>query len=82
MPLFGTLVQLTVTVLLPILLGQLVRTYTSFRGHFLPLNAIGQGALLFVIYTTFCDTFMVPETGLSAPDVLLTVLLGKAERKY
>lgn len=67
--------------LFPIFLGQFVRTYTNFRGHFLPLSAIGQGALLFVIYTTFCDTFMVQETGLSAPDVLLTVFLGKKKTK-
>lgn len=77
MPLFGTLIQLTITVLFPIFLGQIVRSYTNFRGHYLPLNAISQGALLFVIYTTFCDTFMVPETGLSAADVLLSVFLGK-----
>lgn len=75
-PLKGTVIQLTVTVLFPIVIGQLIRKYTSFRGHNLPLNTIGQCALLFVIYTTFCDTFMVPETGLSASDVLVTVFLG------
>lgn len=58
-----------------------MRTYTNFRGHHLPLNAIGQGALLFVIYTTFCDTFMVPETGLSAPDVLVTIFIGRNRTK-
>lgn len=68
--------QLTVTILLPLLLGQLTRKHTSFRGHGLPLNTISQCALLFVIYTTFCDTFVTPETGLNASDILVSVFLG------
>nr|CAI5834622.1 unnamed protein product [Callosobruchus analis] len=72
-PLFGTVIQLTITVLVPLSIGQAVKNWTSFRGQRLPLNTIGQSALLFVIYTTFCDTFLVPETGLSALDVIFTV---------
>ncbi|RZC38860.1 PPDK N, DUF4137, and/or SBF domain containing protein [Asbolus verrucosus] len=72
-PLLATVVQLTTTVLIPLFLGQIIRNFTGFRGHTIPLNSIGQCALLFVIYTTFCDTFETPETGLSALDVLLTV---------
>ncbi|KAK9874248.1 hypothetical protein WA026_002603 [Henosepilachna vigintioctopunctata] len=56
------------------LLGQLIKKFTNFKEHSFPLGTIGQTALLFVIYTTFCDTFLVPETGLTALDVLLTVL--------
>lgn len=58
---------------MPLVLGQIIRNFTKFRGHSLPLNTVGQIALLFVIYTTFCDTFETPETSLSALDVLLTV---------
>ncbi|CAG9767708.1 unnamed protein product [Ceutorhynchus assimilis] len=72
-PLFSTVMQLTSTVLLPLALGQAIKTLTSFRGHQIPLNTISQCALLFVIYTTFCDTFLVPETGLSALDVIFTI---------
>ncbi|KAJ8916607.1 hypothetical protein NQ315_000252 [Exocentrus adspersus] len=72
-PLFGTIIQLTTTVLMPLLIGQGIKAFTSFRGHRLPLNSVSQCALLFVIYTTFCDTFLVPETGLSALDVIFTV---------
>ncbi|KAJ8967029.1 hypothetical protein NQ314_003146 [Rhamnusium bicolor] len=72
-PLLGTVIQLTITVLMPLLFGQGIKRFTNFRGHRLPLNTISQCALLFVIYTTFCDTFLVPETGLSALDVLFTV---------
>lgn len=74
-PLFGTIFQLTVTVLLPLLLGQLIKKYTDFREQNLPLNTISQLALLFVIYTTFCDTFMTPDIGMDAADVLITVAL-------
>lgn len=48
----------------------------------MPLNTISQSALLFVIYTTFCDTFLVPETGLSAVDVLFTVFSGIQLRNF
>ncbi|CAH1987476.1 unnamed protein product [Acanthoscelides obtectus] len=72
-PLLGTVIQLIITVLVPLSLGQAVKSRTNLRGQRLPLNTIGQSALLFVIYTTFCDTFLVPETGLSAMDVIFTV---------
>lgn len=61
---------------MPLLIGQIIKNFTSFRPQQLPLNSISQCALLFVIYTTFCDTFLVPETGLSALDVLFTVFTG------
>ncbi|CAH1099525.1 unnamed protein product [Psylliodes chrysocephalus] len=72
-PLLDTVFQLTTTVVLPLLIGQSLKSYSSIRFHLMPLNTISQSALLFVIYTTFCDTFLVPETGLSAVDVLFTV---------
>lgn len=65
------------TVLMPLVIGQIIKNFTNFRVHHLPLNSISQFALLFVIYTTFCDTFLVPETGLSALDVLFTVFAGR-----
>ncbi|KAF2900778.1 hypothetical protein ILUMI_05408 [Ignelater luminosus] len=74
-PLLGTVVQLSVTVLFPLLLGQSLRKFTEFRGHNLPLNGVSQCALLFVIYTTFCDTFHNPDTGLYATDILVTMIL-------
>lgn len=73
-PILGTVIQLTTTVLIPLLLGQIIRNFTNFKEHKFPLNTIGQAALLFVIYTTFCDTFLVSERGLSAIDILITVL--------
>ncbi|CAH1118650.1 unnamed protein product [Phaedon cochleariae] len=72
-PLLDTVIQLLTTVVIPLVLGQGIIKFTSFRGHTLPLNAVSQCALLFVIYTTFCDTFLVPESGMSALDVIFTV---------
>lgn len=72
----STVIQLTTTVLVPLFLGQVVRNLTRFKGHTVPLNSLSQCALLFVIYTTFCDTFETPEPHLSAPDVLAAVFSG------
>lgn len=80
-PLLGTVFQLTGTVLFPLLLGQSLRKLTELRGHKLPLNTVSQCALLFVIYTTFCDTFHNPDTGLYATDILVTMILGTKEKR-
>ncbi|KAJ8980370.1 hypothetical protein NQ317_009364 [Molorchus minor] len=72
-PILGTVIQLTITVLMPLLIGQALKQFSNFKRHAMLLNTVSQCALLFVIYTTFCDTFLVPETGLSALDVLFTI---------
>ncbi|XP_066144878.1 sodium/bile acid cotransporter 7-B-like [Euwallacea fornicatus] len=72
-PLFSTVMQLTITVLLPLIIGQSLKRHLNIQTHKISLNSISQCALLFVIYTTFCDTFLVPETGLSALDVIFTI---------
>ncbi|XP_044739282.1 sodium/bile acid cotransporter 7-B-like [Chrysoperla carnea] len=74
-PLVNTIIQLIITVLGPLVIGQLIRKFSKFRGHGIPLNNIGQILLLFIIYTTFCDTFMTHEMGLSAIDILVTIVL-------
>ena len=75
-PISNTIFQLVVSVLIPLLFGQVIKNFIPMRGHKLRLGAVGQVALLFIIYTTFCDTFLAPEVGLSALDVLITVFLG------
>ncbi|CAH0548976.1 unnamed protein product [Brassicogethes aeneus] len=71
-PIWATVVQLSTTVLLPLSIGQ-IALQMGFKGRKWPLNTVSQCALLFVIYTTFCDTFTTPEAGLSALDVIITV---------
>lgn len=75
-PLLDTITQLVMTVVFPLFIGQGIRNNTEFRGHSLHLGTVGQCALLFVIYTTFCDTFLEAESDLSTADVLITVFLG------
>ncbi|KAJ1454074.1 putative sodium bile acid cotransporter [Pelagophyceae sp. CCMP2097] len=55
--------QLTVTVLLPLVLGQLARPKVSawLERTKPPLSEIGQMTLLVIIYTTFCDSFLKPS---------------------
>ncbi|KAJ8297621.1 hypothetical protein KUTeg_024152, partial [Tegillarca granosa] len=51
--------QLSATVVLPLILGQIIRKYTKVwleRKH-IPFGSIGSAILLLIIYTTFCDTF-------------------------
>ncbi|CAG9862787.1 unnamed protein product [Phyllotreta striolata] len=72
-PFLDTVLQLMVTVLLPLLIGQVLKMWLNVQFRHVALNTLSQCALLFVIYTTFCDTFLVTETGLSAVDVLYTI---------
>lgn len=74
----NSLFTLGQTVLLPLFLGQFVRHYGLLREiHKFPVSAIGQSALLFIIFTTFCDVFKMHDATMNASDVLITVILGK-----
>ncbi|XP_063930497.1 sodium/bile acid cotransporter 7-B-like [Zophobas morio] len=72
-PLFGTIIQLITTVLIPLTLGQVLRKITGLKRLHPALNTLSQCALLFVLYTTFCDTFKTPEPHIEALDVLAAV---------
>ncbi|XP_077983638.1 sodium/bile acid cotransporter 7-like isoform X2 [Glandiceps talaboti] len=51
--------QLSVTVVVPLIVGQVVRRYIKdwLERTKPPFGQIGSGVLLLIIYTTFCDTF-------------------------
>jgi len=63
--------DLALTVLVPIVLGQVahVQLYERLHIQTLPLSKVGSGLLLFIIYTTFCETFM-RDIDISARDVV------------
>lgn len=64
------------TVLLPLFIGQVIRYFGVMRGiHKLPLSTLGQSALLFIIFTTFCDVFKMHDAAMNASDILITVML-------
>ncbi|XP_071846608.1 sodium/bile acid cotransporter 7-like [Apostichopus japonicus] len=51
--------QLSVTVIVPLILGQFVRQYVKdwLEQRKPPFGEVGKGVLLLIIYSTFCDTF-------------------------
>lgn len=69
--------QLSVTVVVPLVLGQLCRG--CFREHLerrkLPFGAVSSAVLLMIIYTTFCDTFSQADAQLEPTSLLLLVLI-------
>ncbi|XP_068443642.1 sodium/bile acid cotransporter 7 isoform X3 [Clinocottus analis] len=69
--------QLSVTVVLPLVLGQLCRG--AFRDQLerrkLPFGAVSSAVLLMIIYTTFCDTFSHADGQLEPSSLLLLVLI-------
>ncbi|KAK7909982.1 hypothetical protein WMY93_014666 [Mugilogobius chulae] len=69
--------QLFMTVVVPLILGQVCR---RFLREFLdrkkpPFGAISSCVLLMIIYTTFCDTFSNPSIELEPTSLLLIVLI-------
>ncbi|XP_020567155.1 sodium/bile acid cotransporter 7 isoform X2 [Oryzias latipes] len=69
--------QLFMTVVVPLILGQVCR---GFLRDFLerrkpPFGAISSAVLLMIIYTTFCDTFSNPNIELDAVSLLLVVFI-------
>ena len=55
---------LAVSVVLPLILGQIVRKFVKewLEAKKPPFGQIGSFMLLMIIYTTFCDTFLVRQT--------------------
>uniref|UniRef100_A0A674N2L3 Sodium/bile acid cotransporter n=1 Tax=Takifugu rubripes TaxID=31033 RepID=A0A674N2L3_TAKRU len=69
--------QLFMTVVVPLILGQVCR---SFAREFLerrkpPFGTVSSAVLLMIIYTTFCDTFSNPNIELGPISLLLVVLI-------
>ncbi|XP_008322624.1 sodium/bile acid cotransporter 7 isoform X2 [Cynoglossus semilaevis] len=69
--------QLFMTVVVPLILGQVCR---RFLRDFLerkkpPFSTVSSCVLLMIIYTTFCDTFSNPNIELDPTSLLLVVLI-------
>ncbi|XP_070553235.1 sodium/bile acid cotransporter 7-like [Ptychodera flava] len=58
-PFSSIFIQLSMTVVVPLIVGQIVRRYVKdwLERTKPPFGQIGSGVLLLIIYTTFCDTF-------------------------
>uniref|UniRef100_G3Q413 Sodium/bile acid cotransporter n=1 Tax=Gasterosteus aculeatus aculeatus TaxID=481459 RepID=G3Q413_GASAC len=69
--------QLFMTVVVPLVLGQVCRGFLReyLERRKLPFGAVSSGVLLMIIYTTFCDTFSNPHIELDPTSLLLVVLI-------
>lgn len=76
-PFVSIFTQLSLTVLVPLILGQLVRGFIKewLEQKSPPFGAISSCILLLIIYATFCDTFYTSQTGFSVRSVLQVVLI-------
>ena len=74
-PVLNIVKSLTLTVVCPLLVGQLIRPYirTWMERTNPPLNSIGSFMLLMIIYTTFCDTF---SSDVNAIDPMELIILS------
>uniref|UniRef100_A0A3B5QCI5 Sodium/bile acid cotransporter n=1 Tax=Xiphophorus maculatus TaxID=8083 RepID=A0A3B5QCI5_XIPMA len=69
--------QLFMTVVVPLILGQVCRGFLkeSLERRKPPFGAISSAVLLMIIYTTFCDTFSNPNIELDPTSLLLVVII-------
>jgi len=60
-PILDIFSQLSITVVVPLLVGQFLRRFVKdwLEAKKPPFGQIGSFMLLMIIYTTFCDTFLV-----------------------
>ncbi|KAM4674378.1 sodium/bile acid cotransporter 7 isoform 2-T2 [Amazona ochrocephala] len=69
--------QLFMTVVVPLIIGQVVRRYIKdwLERKKPPFGAISSCVLLMIIYTTFCDTFANPNIDLDKFSLIIIVLI-------
>ncbi|XP_063666006.1 sodium/bile acid cotransporter 7 isoform X7 [Pan troglodytes] len=69
--------QLFMTVVVPLIIGQIVRRYIKdwLERKKPPFGAISSSVLLMIIYTTFCDTFSNPNIDLDKFSLVLILFI-------
>eukprot|EP00111_Clytia_hemisphaerica_P009372 TCONS_00027503-protein len=76
-PVMSILQTLTITVVIPLALGQYARSHLKkwMEETKPPLSQIGSFMLLLIIYSTFCDTFSTETSQINAKDLLIVGIL-------
>ncbi|XP_053400296.1 sodium/bile acid cotransporter 7-like isoform X2 [Mercenaria mercenaria] len=76
-PVASIFLQLTATVVLPLVIGQWVRHMLTNTVNLknVPWGQIGSGVLLLIIYATFCDTFSHKDVNVDPASFFMTVVL-------
>lgn len=69
--------QLFMTVVVPLVIGQIVRRYIKdwLERKKPPFGVVSSSVLLMIIYTTFCDTFSNPDIGLDKLSLVLILFI-------
>ncbi|XP_019516896.1 PREDICTED: sodium/bile acid cotransporter 7 [Hipposideros armiger] len=69
--------QLFMTVVVPLIIGQIVRRYIKdwLERTKPPFGAVSSSVLLMIIYTTFCDTFSNPNIDLDKFSLVLVLFI-------
>nr|XP_058921732.1 sodium/bile acid cotransporter 7 isoform X2 [Kogia breviceps] len=69
--------QLFMTVVVPLIIGQIVRRYIKdwLERKKPPFGAVSSSVLLTIIYTTFCDTFSNPNIDLDTFSLILILFI-------
>ncbi|XP_075399836.1 sodium/bile acid cotransporter 7 [Tenrec ecaudatus] len=69
--------QLFMTVVVPLIIGQIVRRYIKdwLERKKPPFGAVSSSVLLMIIYTTFCDTFSNPNIDLDTFSLVVIVFI-------
>lgn len=76
-PVASIFIQLTGTVVVPLLIGQWIRRLVANKVDLksVPWGQIGSGVLLLIIYSTFCDTFTHKDIDVDPASFFFTVIL-------
>ncbi len=76
-PILKIVTTLSITVVFPLIIGQIIRRYIKdwMQRTQPPFGTIGSCMLLLIIYTTFCDTFSSDMGTLAASEILITGVL-------
>lgn len=69
--------QLSMTVVVPLLVGQLVRQYIKdwLEQKKPPFGEVGKAVLLLIIYSTFCDTFSSTALQVNHKSILAVIII-------
>ena len=76
-PFTSVFIQLSITVVVPLLIGQWLRTCVKewLERTNPPFGTLSSCTLLLIIYTTFCDTFNQTSLGINGPSLLAMAII-------
>ena len=85
-PVSSIVLQLGLTVIVPLVLGQILQPYAGIlRGSSAKLGILSQLALLLIIYNTFCDSFAASKDGapvVNSEQLFCVIFIGNLLHQY